>query len=140
MVLASFPLNRIMEFKPLENAAQLDAIRNAPGYHIIFKHNTTCPISKGAYRGLERDAEQLSGTPVYLLDLLANRDISDAVAEGFGVPHQSPQLLVISNGACTYNEALYHISAEAAAAFCGHNPVHNAQPGSNPGAPPALPS
>lgn len=105
-----------MQFIPLQDAAQLEAIKSAPGYTIIFKHNTTCPISKGAYRGLEQDGDQLSGAQaVYLLDLLAYRDLSDAVAEQFGVPHQSPQLLLIKDGTCTYNEALFHISAEATA-------------------------
>lgn len=104
-----------MQFIPLENASQLEAIKNAGGYTVIFKHNTTCPISKGAHRSLEQEGEQLAGTPVYLLDLLVYRDLSDAVTEKFGVPHQSPQLLLIKDGACTYNEALYHISAASTA-------------------------
>ncbi len=35
---------------------------------------------------------------MYFLDLLANRNVSNAVAEKFQVMHQSPQLLVIKNG------------------------------------------
>lgn len=34
----------------------------------------------------------------YLLDLLAYRNLSNDIAERFGVQHQSPQLIVIENG------------------------------------------
>lgn len=108
-----------MEFIPLEDAAQLEQIKNAEGYSVIFKHNTTCPISKGAHRALEQGDAELSGVPVYKLDLLNHRDLSDAIAQDFGVPHQSPQVLLINNGACTYDEALYNISAEATAEAMG---------------------
>jgi len=105
-----------MQFIPLESEAQLDEIKNNEGYAIIFKHNTTCPISKGVRRQFEQEAEQLGEvTSVYFLDLLAYRKISDAIAEQYNVPHQSPQLLLIKNGECLYDEALYDISVEATA-------------------------
>jgi bacillithiol system protein YtxJ len=37
---------------------------------------------------------------IYYLDLIANRDISSAIAIKFNVFHESPQLLVIKNGKC----------------------------------------
>jgi bacillithiol system protein YtxJ len=115
MVLALQVLKGIMQFIPLENASQLEEVKNKDGYSLIFIHNTTCPISKGAHRSLEQDGDQLEGTPVYLIDLMAHGDLSDAVAEQYGIPHQSPQLLLIKDGVCTYDEALSHISASAAA-------------------------
>jgi bacillithiol system protein YtxJ len=104
-----------MEFLPLQSPEQLSQIKEAEGYNIIFKHNTTCPISKGVKERLEQDGEALSAATVYIVDLIANRTMSDAVAEEFGVEHQSPQLLVIKNGECTYNEALYAINVEETA-------------------------
>lgn len=35
---------------------------------------------------------------MHFLDLLANRDVSNAVADKFQVMHQSPQMLIIKNG------------------------------------------
>ncbi|WP_018612056.1 bacillithiol system redox-active protein YtxJ [Segetibacter koreensis] len=105
-----------MEFIPLERIEQLEEIKAAKGFNVIFKHNTTCPISKGVRRRFEQEADSLSDVQsVYFLDLLAYRDISDAVAEQFNVEHQSPQLLLIQDGECTYNEALYDISAASTA-------------------------
>jgi bacillithiol system protein YtxJ len=105
-----------MKFIPLENEQQLAQLKKEQGYNVIFKHNTTCPISRNVRRRLELEAEDLKDVrAVYFLDLLAYRDISDSIAQEFSVPHQSPQLLLIKDGQCTYNEALYDISAEATA-------------------------
>ncbi|MCW3081632.1 bacillithiol system redox-active protein YtxJ [Segetibacter sp.] len=105
-----------MEFQSLQSETQLEKIAEASGSTIIFKHNTTCPISKSVKQKLEQDEDKLPvNTPVFILDLLSHRDISDAVAEKFDIPHQSPQLLVIKDGKCIYDEALYNISAEEAA-------------------------
>jgi bacillithiol system protein YtxJ len=39
------------------------------------------------------------------LDLLNYRSISQAIAEKFEVVHESPQILLIKNGACVYEES-----------------------------------
>jgi bacillithiol system protein YtxJ len=102
-----------MEFIPLEETAQLHTLKEAKGYSLIFKHNTTCPISKSMRSQFEQEAEGIPNVAsVYMLDLLAYRDLSDAVAEQFGVPHESPQLLVIQDGRCINSQSLYDISAE----------------------------
>jgi bacillithiol system protein YtxJ len=41
--------------------------------------------------------------PVYYLDLLAYRPISNRIADLFAVRHQSPQLILIRNGKAVYN-------------------------------------
>lgn len=105
-----------MEFQPLESEGQFEKIAKAKGSNIIFKHNTTCPISKRVMKKLEQEADMLpADTPVYILDLLANRDISASIADTFQVPHESPQLLLIKDGKCIYNRSLYKISAHEAA-------------------------
>ncbi len=102
-----------MEFLSLDREEQLEKISEAEKPQVIFKHNTTCPISKGVLRTLKEEAGTLpADTPFYILDLLTHRSISDAVAERFNVPHQSPQLLLIKNGKCTYNQSLYDITPE----------------------------
>jgi len=47
----------------------------------------------------------------YFLDLLEHRDISNEIAQRFGVMHQSPQVLLITNGASSYNASHEEISA-----------------------------
>ena len=50
--------------------------------------------------------------PTYYLDLLNYREISNAIAEIFHVLHQSPQILLIHNGECTFEATHGEISAE----------------------------
>lgn len=66
---------------------------------LIFKHSTRCGISqmvwsrsRTAFETHQEDAD------LYYLDLLSFRQASNAVAAFFGIPHESPQLLIIRDG------------------------------------------
>ena len=76
---------------------------------VIFKHSTTCSISSMALNRLER-AETPSNVDFYYLDLLKLRSISMAIADKFDVHHESPQVIVLKNGVCIYDESHYGIS------------------------------
>ena len=65
----------------------------------IFKHSTSCGVSAMAKYQLEEgwdiSEEELS---LFYLDLWKYRPVSNAVADHFGVTHQSPQLILIKDG------------------------------------------
>lgn len=71
---------------------------------VIFKHSTRCSISSVAKNRLEK-SEIPDHASFYYLDLLSNRPLSNSVAERFGIVHESPQILVIKNGKCVYDES-----------------------------------
>ncbi len=71
---------------------------------VIFKHSTRCSISTMAKSRLERNEQPDSGD-FYFLDLLKYRSISDQIATDFAVTHQSPQILLIKNTECVYEES-----------------------------------
>lgn len=48
----------------------------------------------------------------YYLDLISNRKLSNTIAETFNVHHESPQLLLIKNGECVYDESHSGISMD----------------------------
>jgi bacillithiol system protein YtxJ len=96
-----------MNWQPLNNEQQLDSIRTTSYEHpvVIFKHSTRCSISASALNRLERswnDAE-MKNVQAYFLDLLSYRPISDKIAVGFGIEHQSPQVLLMHNGQVVYD-------------------------------------
>ena len=70
----------------------------------IFKHSTRCSISSMAKNRLERETPA-ANTLFYYLDLIRYRSVSNKIAEDFHVHHESPQLLLIKNGECTYEES-----------------------------------
>lgn len=107
-----------MEFKKLETQKELESIQSNKGYSLIFKHNTSCPISMATKGSFEKQAHLLpDNTAIYVLDLLNYREISNGIAENFGIEHQSPQLLLIKDGKCILDQALYDISAKDAASL-----------------------
>ena len=63
---------------------------------VIFKHSTRCSISSMVLNRLERETPP-KGWDFYFLDLLAHRDISNAIAEKLQVHHESPQIILIKN-------------------------------------------
>ena len=99
-----------MQWIPLTQIEQLDSIADNSKHkaQVIFKHSTTCSISKMALSRFERE-EAPNTIDFYYLDLLNYRNISNAIAEKFKVHHESPQVLLIKNGECTYDESHYGI-------------------------------
>ena len=76
---------------------------------VIFKHSTRCSVSSIAKNRLDK-SERPEGSDFYFLDLIKHRDVSSAIAELFQVHHESPQVLLIKNGECVYDESHYAIS------------------------------
>ncbi|TKC12091.1 bacillithiol system redox-active protein YtxJ [Pedobacter polaris] len=102
-----------MQWININNLEQVDTIKNASGYSVIFKHSTRCSISLMTKRNFELDWEVIpENTPLYFLDLISHRDISAYIAETFQVHHESPQVLLIKDGECILDSSHSDISAE----------------------------
>lgn len=74
----------------------------------VFKHSTACPISAAA-------AEVVRGhsfdRPLYWVNVIEQRPLSNWVADAYGVRHQSPQLLKISGGSIEQQWSHFAITA-----------------------------
>lgn len=95
-----------MKWIPLTSNDQLDIIKEKSNLtpQVIFKHSTRCSISSMALNRLERETAP-ENADFYFLDLIQNRQLSNAVAEIFEVHHESPQILLIKNNDCVYDES-----------------------------------
>lgn len=102
-----------MEWIPLTDAAQLSQLISKSGTRpqVIFKHSTRCSISAVAMQRLKRGLSP-GEFDFYYLDLIAYRALSNQVADNFDVTHESPQILVIRDGVCVYDESHMGISAD----------------------------
>lgn len=78
----------------------------------VFKHSTRCSISSVAKNRLSSKWDFEKELPIYYLDLIKHRNISDAVTEMFSIEHESPQFLLIKNGTCIYNSSHSAISVK----------------------------
>lgn len=96
----------MIEWIELTTEEQLELIRSHSRQQsqVIFKHSTRCSTSSLAKTRLERE-EAPDGVDFYYLDLIRYRHISNKIAEDFSVYHESPQVLLIRNGECIYDES-----------------------------------
>jgi bacillithiol system protein YtxJ len=101
-----------MDWKALESAAQLEELERESGVHpvLIFKHSTRCSISSTALNRIRQAAQGDLGaeTAVYVLDLLAHRDVSNTIASRYGIWHESPQAILLRHGKAVFNAS--HLS------------------------------
>ena len=79
------------------------AEQSLPSDCYVFKHSTSCPTSAAAARVVRAHAFDL---PLYWINVIEQRALSNWVASTYGVRHESPQLLEIRGGAV--KKALSH--------------------------------
>ncbi|MFV9482677.1 bacillithiol system redox-active protein YtxJ [Christiangramia sp. ASW11-125] len=103
---SNVPWNALTEISQLDELEKLSEDKTVT----IFKHSTTCGISRMVLKNFEADYEQQLNDSVdlYFLDLKAHRDISNGIAEKFSVRHESPQMVVLKN-----REVVHHSSHQA---------------------------
>ncbi|MFT3681128.1 MAG: bacillithiol system redox-active protein YtxJ [Ferruginibacter sp.] len=71
---------------------------------LIFKFSNRCSLSTLIKNRLER-SDIPGNIDFYFLDLISYRNLSNKIAEDFAVYHESPQVLLIKNGECIYDES-----------------------------------
>lgn len=105
-----------MNFIDLKHTSQIDEVflRSHQTTQIIFKHSTRCAISSMVLNRLKRTEVNIAAD-FYYLDLIQFRELSNIIAERCKVQHESPQLLIIKNGICTFHASHNAITIEAIA-------------------------
>ena len=95
-----------MNWIPLTTETQLSEIKatSAEKPVVIFKHSTRCSISAVVKSRLERDTAP-ENIAFYYLDLIRFRELSNKIAVDYAIEHESPQVLLIRNGECVYDES-----------------------------------
>jgi len=106
----------MLEWHALTTSAELQALtrksHDTPA--VILKHSTRCGASAVVKRRLEEDWDIEAGAAhAHLLDLIGHRDVSDEVAETFGVQHESPQVLIIKDGRSIFDASHGDVSVAA---------------------------
>lgn len=102
-----------MQWIHLTDESQLEQIISKSQFkpQVIFKHSTRCSISSVALQRLQR-AQVQADIDFYYLDLIANRKLSNKVADVCKVHHESPQVLLIKEGNCIFDESHLSISID----------------------------
>ncbi|MCS5491056.1 bacillithiol system redox-active protein YtxJ [Algoriphagus limi] len=103
-----------MNWQKLTQVEQIEEIKRQSMDRpvLIFKHSTRCSISSMSLDRLTRNwqSEDDEKVTAFFLDLISYRDLSNQVAREFGVPHQSPQVILVKEGQVVYEDSHFGIS------------------------------
>ncbi len=102
------------QFIEIANLSSLDdfvaKLEGAPG--ILFKHSDTCGISSRAYN----EMSQLP-YPIGLVVVQRARSVSDEIEKRWRVSHETPQVLIVRDGAVLWNASHFKVKAADVEAF-----------------------
>ncbi|HYF03159.1 MAG TPA: bacillithiol system redox-active protein YtxJ [Patescibacteria group bacterium] len=81
---------------------------------VLFKHSVTCPVSANAFdefhsyfKNAPEDIEH------YVITVQAARPVSNKAAEKLNVRHESPQVILLKDGAAVWNDSHSYITEVA---------------------------
>lgn len=96
-------------FISIEDKSALDRfLADADGEAVvILKHSNTCGVSRRAY-GEMSSFEGIVG----LIIVQDARDVSNEIERRTGVPHETPQVLILRNDEVVFNASHFQVKAE----------------------------
>ena len=97
-------------FNAVSDSAALEELfaRSHEGPVLLFKHSSSCPISARAYSQMEGVE-----TPVSIVVVQQSRELSREIEQRTGVPHETPQALVLRDGRAVWNASHFDVTAQA---------------------------
>ncbi|MCC6315745.1 MAG: DUF2847 family protein [Thermomicrobiales bacterium] len=95
-------------FVLIADADALAAWLPPDGLALLYLDDPYCPICRRAKREMSRLDEEIA-----LLDVHAHPELADVVEELTGIRHESPQTIVLRDGAPIWSASHYAIRADA---------------------------
>ena len=74
----------------------------------LFKHSTRCGVSSMVLRRFEKQMQERN-KKYFFLNILANRNLSDWIADELNIRHESPQLIVLKDGKVIAYDSHYNL-------------------------------
>lgn len=103
-------VNGFIELGDIESLNQL-LVHSHRTSVIIFKHSNLCGVSSGAYSQMSR----VTGT-IGIVTVQEAREVSTEIEKRLGVPHESPQVLIVRNGKVVWSASHGQVRAEVVTA------------------------
>ena len=98
-------IERIEDQERLGELLQTDTV-------IVYKHSPRCSISRRTIVQMEEFAEQQPDIPVAMIDVVAQRELSDFVAKELKIRHKSPQAIIVRDGEVVWETSHFSIRAK----------------------------
>jgi bacillithiol system protein YtxJ len=101
-------------FIPVTTEAELDGAlaTSADRPVLFFKHSQTCGLSAQAFDELDAWLVDAADDPhVYIVTVQTHRHLANELTRRFNVRHETPQVLLVRNGACTWHGAHFRVTS-----------------------------
>ena len=97
-------------FKEIADVPSLDEfLASANGSAaILFKHSNTCGVSSRAYREMSHLSQ-----PVGIVIVQRARSVSNEIEKRWSLPHETPQVLIVSAGKLVWEASHFSVKAQA---------------------------
>jgi len=97
---------------PLRDEAEFERALQRP-VAFVFKHSTRCGTSTAALIEVRQYAASHPDVPVYLVDVIEDRALARRIAARVGVPHESPQAILLAEGTAVWSVSHFDVSVTA---------------------------
>ncbi|MEO8633982.1 MAG: monothiol bacilliredoxin BrxC family protein [Gemmatimonadales bacterium] len=117
-------MNPPVLIRKLTGATAEAALLHVPqtGFAILYKHSFRCGISLTSREELEIFAVARPDVPIFELDVVAQRSISQALATLLSVRHASPQVILLRDRLPIWSATHHRITASALTAAVADEP------------------
>lgn len=99
------PLLHLMSISPLQHSD------DAPWHEhfaslplaVLYKHSPTCGLSSIAMEEVKVFSQDRSDVPVFMVDVLLQRSLSNEIETRLRIRHESPQAIIFKHGAAVWH-------------------------------------
>lgn len=95
---------------PVKEAGELDSLLDEP-LVVLYKHSPLCGLSDIAAREIREFMEANPAVPVYQVDVIRSRPVSQEVERRLSIRHESPQVFVIRDGEVVWHGSHRSVTA-----------------------------
>jgi bacillithiol system protein YtxJ len=79
---------------------------------VIYKHSPICGLSSSSLPEVRRFEATRPEVPLFMIDVITQRGLSQRIAEDLGLRHESPQVILLNEGSVAWHADHRGVSAE----------------------------
>ena len=98
--------------RPIESDADLEAALKEP-LALLYKHSPYCGLSTMAHHEIMFFTQGNPEVPVYIVDVIHQRGLSQRIASTLEIEHESPQVILLRSGLPVFDASHRGVSAHA---------------------------
>ncbi|MFY4774556.1 bacillithiol system redox-active protein YtxJ [Metabacillus sp. RGM 3146] len=100
-----------MAAQNIKTIEQFENLAQTEGRFLFIKNSLTCPISRAAFNEFEKFVSANEDVPAYFLHVQESRELSNHIAQTYGIKHETPQALLFEGNRVVWDTSHWNITA-----------------------------